>query len=39
VEGRLAVLTDRRISVLRTHPDVGDVAVHFPRIGQVVRPL
>lgn len=38
VEGRLAVLTDRRISLLRDHPDVGTVAVHFPRIGQIVRP-
>jgi glutathione S-transferase len=38
VEGRLAVLTDRRISILRDHPDVGTVAVHFPRIGQIVRP-
>lgn len=37
VEGRLAVLTDRRISLLRDHPAVGTVAVHFPRSGQVVR--
>lgn len=37
-EGRLAVLTDRRISLLREHPRVGTVAVHFPRFGQIVRP-
>ncbi|WP_199553323.1 glutathione S-transferase family protein [Sandaracinobacteroides hominis] len=37
-EGRLAVLTDRRISLLRDHPAVGTVAVHFPRAGQVVMP-
>lgn len=38
VEGRLAVLTDRRITLLRDHPAVGTVAVHFPRLGQVIRP-
>lgn len=38
VEGRLAVLTDRRISLLRAHPEVGMVAIHFPRLGQIVRP-
>jgi glutathione S-transferase len=38
VEGRLAVLTDRRISLLRSHPDVGEMAVHFPRLGQVLAP-
>lgn len=37
VEGRLAVLTDRRISLLRDHPEVGTVAVHFPRLGQIIR--
>jgi glutathione S-transferase len=36
--GRLAVLTDRRVTILRDHPEVGTVAVHFPRIGQIVRP-
>lgn len=36
--GLLAVLTDRRITILRDHPEVGTVAVHFPRIGQIVRP-
>ena len=36
--GRLAVLTNRRVTILREHPEVGTVAVHFPRIGQIVRP-
>jgi glutathione S-transferase len=36
--GRLAVLTDSRVTILRDHPEVGTVAVHFPRIGQIVRP-
>jgi glutathione S-transferase len=39
VEGELAVLTDRRISLLRTTPETGEVAVHFPRLGQIVRPV
>jgi glutathione S-transferase len=38
VAGRLAVLTDRRITLLRETPETGPVAVHFPRVGQVVRP-
>lgn len=38
VAGRLAVLTDRRITLLRTTSELGEVAVHFPRIGQIVRP-
>jgi glutathione S-transferase len=38
VEGELAVLTDRRITLRRHHPRTGDVAVHFPRLGQLVRP-
>jgi glutathione S-transferase len=36
--GRLAVLTDRRITLLRDHPETGAVAVHFPRLGQIIRP-
>ena len=36
--GRLAVLTDRRITLLRDHPETGTVAVHFPRLGQIIRP-
>ena len=37
VEGRLANLTDRRISLLRSDPEAGDVAVHFPRAGQILE--
>lgn len=38
VEGKLAVLTDRRITLLRDRPETGPVALHFPRLGQIVRP-
>ncbi|TPE62287.1 glutathione S-transferase family protein [Sandaracinobacter neustonicus] len=37
VEGSLAVLTDRRITLLRDTPETGPVALHFPRLGQIVR--
>jgi glutathione S-transferase len=33
VSGRLQNLTETRISVARAHPDVGEVAVHFPVAG------
>ncbi len=36
VSGALKVLTDRRITIVRSSPKVGEVAVHFPRLGQVV---
>ncbi len=38
VAGRLARLTVRDVVVLRDDPQVGTVAVHFPRIGQIVMP-
>ena len=38
VAGRLARLTAREVAVLRDDPQVGTVAVHFPRIGQIVLP-
>lgn len=38
VTGRLACLTNHRITVMREDPDVGTVAVHFPRLGQIVAP-
>lgn len=38
VAGRLARLTPREIVVLRQDDRVGTVAVHFPRIGQIVMP-
>lgn len=36
VAGRLARLTSRDIAILRDDDRVGTVAVHFPRIGQIV---
>lgn len=38
VAGRLARLSARDIAVLRDDPHVGTVAVHFPRLGQIVTP-
>ena len=34
--GRLIGLSADRVSVLRDDPDVGAVAVHFPRAGYVI---
>ena len=34
--GELITLTDERVSLRRTDPDIGDVAVHFPRVGYVI---
>ena len=33
VHGTLLGASEHQLSVLRTDPDLGDVAVHFPRIG------
>ncbi|MEK6638342.1 MAG: glutathione S-transferase family protein [Pseudomonadota bacterium] len=38
VAGKLVRLTSRDIAVLRDDPQVGTVAVHFPRLGQIVTP-
>lgn len=38
VAGTLQRLTDSEIAIARSHPLTGDVVVHFPRIGQVIRP-
>ncbi|MFM9828204.1 MAG: glutathione S-transferase family protein [Sphingomonas sp.] len=38
VAGRLLRCTDRAISIVREDPRVGTVAVHFPRIGQILSP-
>lgn len=35
--GDLITLSDDRVSLLRSDPDVGDVAVHFPRTGYVIQ--
>ncbi|MEN2975851.1 glutathione S-transferase family protein [Tistrella bauzanensis] len=39
VEGEVMAASRRRISIRREDPEVGEVAVHFPRIGYVVRPV
>ncbi len=38
VAGTLLRLTARDIAVLRDDPQAGTVAVHFPRLGQIVMP-
>jgi glutathione S-transferase len=38
VTGALMRLTSREIVILREDPQVGRVAVHFPRIGQILKP-
>ncbi len=38
VTGTLLRCTDRDIVLLRDDPQVGTVAVHFPRIGQILKP-
>jgi Glutathione S-transferase, C-terminal domain len=38
VAGTLIRLTHRDIAILRDDPAVGQVAVHFPRLGQIVTP-
>ncbi|MGI4879569.1 MAG: glutathione S-transferase family protein [Janthinobacterium lividum] len=37
VAGTLLRLSDREIVIRRDDPDTGTVAVHFPRLGQVLR--
>jgi glutathione S-transferase len=37
VAGTLLRLSDRAIVIRRDDPDAGTVAVHFPRLGQVLR--
>ncbi|MGD7411176.1 glutathione S-transferase family protein, partial [Ralstonia pseudosolanacearum] len=37
VEGELVVSTRDAVGVLRDDPRVGQVAVHFPRVGYAVR--
>lgn len=39
VEGKLVGLTDNRISIRHTSKAAGDVHVHLPRLGQIIRPL
>ena len=37
VQGRLVGLDQQRIALRRQHPAVGEVVVHFPRLGYAVR--
>lgn len=39
VVGKLAAMDARHIMLLREGPEVGTVAVHFPRLGQRVTPV
>lgn len=36
VEGRLVRLTPREIAITRDHEQVGNVCIHFPRLGQIL---
>ncbi|WP_372006443.1 glutathione S-transferase family protein [Tistrella mobilis] len=38
VAGEVTAVSRRRISIRREDPELGEIAVHFPRIGYVVRP-
>ena len=38
VSGELCTLTHSEIRILRKHPDLGDIMVHFPRLGYIVEP-
>jgi glutathione S-transferase len=38
VAGTLIRLTHRDIAILRNDPAIGQVSVHFPRLGQIVTP-
>jgi glutathione S-transferase len=37
VEGELVTSTEREVAVRRSHPEVGFVTVHFPRLGYQVK--
>ena len=39
VEGLVTIATAHEIAVRREHPQVGEVVVHFPRLGYRVTPL
>ncbi len=38
VTGEIVLVRKNEIAVRREHPAVGEVAVHFPRVGFVIRP-
>ncbi len=39
VEGRVVAVSMDTIAVSRSDPEVGDIVVHFPRVGYRVTPL
>ena len=39
VEGRVVAVSMDTIAISRTTPEVGDIVVHFPRVGYRVTPL
>lgn len=39
VEGSLVGLDNERISISRNNKDTGEVHVHFPRMGQILKPV
>ncbi|MGE3649757.1 MAG: glutathione S-transferase family protein [Reyranellaceae bacterium] len=39
VDGELAFIDDREVAIRRADPLVGDIVVHFPRLGYDLRPL
>jgi hypothetical protein len=39
VEGRVVAVSMDTIAISRSAPEVGDIAVHFPRVGYRVTPL
>ncbi len=38
VDGELVFIDDREIAIRRTDPAVGEIVVHFPRLGYDLRP-
>ena len=39
VEGRLISLEVNEVAISREDPQIGEVVVHFPRLGYDLRPL
>lgn len=39
VEGRIVSVSMDHIAIARSNPEVGDIVVHFPRVGYRVTPL
>jgi hypothetical protein len=39
VEGRIAGVSIDTIAISRSAPEVGDITVHFPRVGYRVTPM